>query len=607
MAAGASSATPFSLTVDISDPLRRSLFNGIRPLVERALGLSTLNSLYRSLSLTATGENDARRFSERALELLGTGFRVSDEDRASIPSSGPLVVVANHPYGGVDGLILAALLLGARRDVKFLGNYLLQQIPELRNLFFFVDPFGGEAAAARNLAAVRAAMRWVRDGGALGVFPSGEVSHLRLESRTIVDPVWQTSVARFVTYASAAVLPVYFEGHNSALFHAVGLIHPRLRTALLPRELLTKRRDPIAVRVGGVIPYTRLQRFASPAELTEYLRLRTYLLKSRPGEDVPVSSVRVKPMLPVAPAESADALAKEIEHLPPDQSLVESGGLVALYGRSAQLSLVLREIGRLRELAFRQVGEGTGRAADLDRFDDHYLHLFVWHRDRREILGAYRMGPTDEILPALGPDGLYTSTLFRYAPRLLNQLNPGLELGRSFVRPECQRDYAPLMLLWKAIGRFVAARPRYRMLFGPVSISNDYQSLSKYLLVAFLQASRYWPDLGRLLRARRPPRLRPSRDWDQSLTSTVVQDLDEVDELLREIEADRKSVPTLLRQYLRLNAKLLGFNVDPEFGDVLDGLMLVDLTEVDRTILVRYMGEERARAFLAKHRPNQAA
>ena len=596
---------PFALDVHFDDPVRRAVMTLTRPMLERVLGLHALNVLYRN----EAADHDERHFVERALDTLETTYEVSEEDQSSIPAAGPLVVVANHPFGGVDGLILTALLRRVRPDVKLLGNYLLSLIPDLRDTFFFVDPFGGRTSTAKNIAALRAAMRWVTGGGALAVFPAGEVSHFRFGRRAIVDPIWSDTVARFIRRGSAPVLPVYFDGRNSALFHALGLLHPRLRTAMLPRELLNKRHASVSVRVGSLIPYSRLQRFERPAALTEYRRLRTYVLKSRSSDDKR-SAMPDSPresMSRIAPPQAAESLAAEIDRLPADHRLIESGGLVALYGRAHQLPAVLAEIGRLRELAFRRVGEGTGRAADLDRFDEHYLHLFVWRPERRDILGAYRMGPTDEILPSSGPAGLYTSTLFRYEPRLLEQLNPGLELGRSFVRPECQRDYAPLMLLWKAIGRFVAARPRYRMLFGPVSISNDYQSLSKYLLVAFLQASRYWPDLGRLLTPKRPPRLRPARDWDFSLTSTIVRDLDEVDELLREIERDRKSVPTLLRQYLRLNARLLGFNVDPEFGDVLDGLMLVDLTEVDRTILTRYMGEERARAFLAHHRPTRAA
>jgi putative hemolysin len=267
--------------------------------------------------------------------------------------------------------------------------------------------------------------------------------------------------------------------------------------------------------------------------------------------------------------------------------------------RADEIPHTLREIGRLRELTFRTVGEGTGKPLDLDRFDAHYLHLFVYHAGRREIVGGYRLAPVDQTVSRHGPAGLYTSTLFRYRAPLLDQLSNAIELGRSFVRPEYQREYAPLLLLWKGIGRFVAERPRYRCLFGPVSISNTYQSLTKRLLVAFLRMNRSLPNLGRLVEPRNAPRFARADAWADALATTAVRDADEVDVLVAEIEHDRLTMPVLLRQYLKLNARLLGFNTDPAFGDALDALMLVDLTQVSRAVLARYMGREGAEAFLS--------
>jgi hypothetical protein len=305
-------------------------------------------------------------------------------------------------------------------------------------------------------------------------------------------------------------------------------------------------------------------------------------------------------MEPIAAGVPGSLLDAEVRSLPPDQRLYENAGMSVVVARAAQAPLAVGEIGRLRETTFRAAGEGTGKARDLDRFDEHYWHLFLWNGERQEIVGAYRMGATDEILAQRGVTGLYTSTLFRYERRLLDQINPALELGRSFVRAEYQRDHSSLMLLWKGIGRFISERPRYRMLIGPVSISNDYQSISRQILMAFLYATSFRADLAELVQARNPPTLGRA-DWEHGLLSTVVKNLSQVGALLTEIESDGKGVPVLLRQYLKLNARLLGFNVDPAFGNALDGLMLADLLEVDRSILVRYMGEAGARAFLAHH------
>jgi hypothetical protein len=291
--------------------------------------------------------------------------------------------------------------------------------------------------------------------------------------------------------------------------------------------------------------------------------------------------------------------------LPAGQRLSESGDFTVWYGRFAQLPGIVNEIGRLREITFRQVGEGSGRRSDLDRFDELYLHLFVWNRKHRSVVGAYRLGLTDQIFPRLGVDGLYTSTLFRYGDQLLRELGPAIELGRSFVRPEYQRDYLPLMLLWKGIGLFVGQHPHYRRMFGPVSISNDYASLSKQLLVAFLTINNGLPGLARLVKPRNAPRFgsrfSPGRYWETQLAATAADGIEDVNALVAEIESNGRGVPVLLRQYLKLGGKLLGFNVDPHFGNVLDGLMLVDLLEVGPKVLDRYMGRENATAFRAFH------
>ncbi len=304
--------------------------------------------------------------------------------------------------------------------------------------------------------------------------------------------------------------------------------------------------------------------------------------------------------------EPAAALAREISSLPESRHLLRSGAFTVCIAPSASLPHTLREVGRLREIAFRAVGEGSGGARDLDRFDEHYQHLIVWNHERQEVVGGYRIGQTDEILPRLGVAGLYTSTLFRYDPRLLADIGPALELGRAFVRPEYQRDYSPLLLLWKGIGTFVARNPRYRTLFGTVSISNDYQSLSQQILARFLYATSYRPDLAARVQARNPPPfLRAGRDVP-AVAGRVARSIADVGAVVAGIEADGKGVPVLLRQYLKLNARLLGFNVDAAFGGVLDGLMMVDLLDVEREMLVRYMGKAGAATFLARQTERRA-
>lgn len=577
----------------------RKIVDLASPTLERALKLDFLNWVYDSV----TSRSAERHFSDRCLDVLGINYKFSEELLTRIPQTGPLVVVANHPFGAIDGIILNSLLRRVRSDVKLLGTTMLSRMPAYAPDFFFVDNFSTKEAAAKNVGSMKAAMRWVRDGGVLGVFPSGEVSHLTLKTLQVSDPEWIPGIGRLIQKTGAAVLPIFFDGRNSDLFQFLGLIHPRLRTAWLAREVERARHTTVALRIGSLIPAGKIESFDDAKEMVSYLRMRTYILRAQgPAQASRLPASRNEsPDLPIVAAQSSDALASEIDALPAEQTLLTSGEMCAIFGRTSQLPLVVKELGRLREITFRKVGEGTGRSIDLDQFDDYYIHLFAWNRAKKELIGAYRLGPTDEILPRFGKEGLYTTTLFKYHEHLLQQLTPALELGRSFVRPEYQKNYAPLMLLWKGIGQFVVRYPRYKMLFGPVSISAEYKSLSKQLLMAFLQMNRYVPNLAKLVKPRNPPRGAKFRDLEHTLPSRVVRDMDEVNDLVAEIESDRLSMPILLRQYLKLNAKLLGFNVDPDFGDVLDGLMLCDLTKVERQMMIRYMGRENAATFLAHH------
>jgi putative hemolysin len=306
-------------------------------------------------------------------------------------------------------------------------------------------------------------------------------------------------------------------------------------------------------------------------------------------------------MEPVAPPQDPDAIAAEVDALPPDRTLVESGGLRALIAEADEIPLLLHEIGRLREITFRAVDEGTGTRLDLDRFDRHYSHLFAWNVKKRELVGAYRLGLADRVLSTKGEHGLYTATLFTFRRGLFKKLGPAMELGRSFVRQEYQRSYAPLLTLWKGIARFVCRNPDYKRLFGPVSINEAYHDTSRQLMIRFLMENTQLKDLARLVRPKTPPHRRRVRGWNPKREGAVPSDVEELGNLISDIEADHKGVPILLRQYLRLGGRLLGCNIDPDFSNVLDALLLIDLTETDPRILDRYMGREERIQFFAHH------
>jgi putative hemolysin len=569
-----------------------------RGALTRLLGIDRLDQIYHSTTKD-------RPIPEQLLGKLAVTYRVSGLDLQQIPRTGATVIVANHPFGILEGAVLATVLQQIRPDVRFLANQVLGKIPEIQDLVIPVDVLRG--TAQNNAVGLRRTIEFLHGGGCLVVFPAGEVSHFQPREGMVADSEWHTVVARLVESLSrkgvaVSAVPVYIRGSNSFLFQTLGMLHPRIRTALLARELVNKRDRLVELRIGSPITHKKLLEIPTPKERTEYLRWRTYLLAGRsefkPRTSLPLLN-RLRQRTPHALMAPVDRniLASEVAALTREQLLFQAGDLEVYVTLAHSIPAVLEEIGRLRELTFRAVGEGTGKSTDVDGFDARYLHLFVWNAAKQELVGAYRLAGTDVT------DALYTATLFKYTSDFLDKLGPALELGRSFVRPEYQRGFAPLLALWKGIGVYVARNPRYKALFGPVSISNRYQAVSRELMVTFLERNASLLDWASLISSRNPFKFgrNPFKRYSRTrLPSAEGFDLEDLSDCVADLEPTRTGVPVLLRQYLKLGGKLLGFNLDLEFSDALDGLIVVDLTKTEPRLLERYLGKAEAREFL-KH------
>jgi len=577
----------------------------LRPLLaqlERILALDELERSYGRLRPS----RDALEFIERALADLQVDVRVDKEELAAVPRSGATIVCANHPFGAVEGLILARELRRLRPDVKILVNSLLERIVELRELFLGVDVLGADDQAA-NARALRAALRHLGQGGLLVVFPAGEVSSLKVSTREVTDPPWSTSVARMALRTGAHTCPAYFDGRNGALFQIAGLLHPRLRTALLPRELVNKRGRTIALRVGRPIAAAELSQLEDDAARTDYLRLRTYALGAKASVGAKggrrrrlASRASRATVVPVAPVGARSEWERELARLPADSRLATQNGLVAHLARAREIPELLLEIGRQRELAFRAVGEGTNLPRDLDRHDERYRHLVLWDEREGRVAGAYRLGATDELLRGDDVSEMYTASLFHYDRATLRRFEPALELGRSFVAADYQRSYAPLLTLWKGIGTHVARNPRYRHLYGPVSISADYHPLSRQLIAQYLQRHSSAPAAAGF-RPRSPLELRRVQGLEPARISQLLGRGLDLSSLVSDLECGRRDVPVLLREYLKLGGKVVALNVDPAFNDALDALLVVDLARTPERLLRRYLGVAGASSFLLHH------
>jgi putative hemolysin len=567
--------------------------------IERFLAIDEINATHAKLMNMPS----RRQPFNSILRLLEISYLIASDDLAKIPDQGPLVVVANHPFGGLEGIILGDLLQRVRPDTKILGNYLLERIEPIRESIIPVDPFGRRSSISANARTFRGCLRWLRSGGCLVTFPAGEVSHFCRRQRQVTDPPWSAHIAALVRMSGAQVLPVFFPGRNSVMFNLLGLIHPRLRTMMLARELVARKASRINLFVGRCIAHPRLQIFSRDQDRVGWLRLKTYCLDNRmhPGDRPDQAQKRRaankrKKQALIPPVDNIH-LAAEVAALPESNRLVDHKQMTVFFAESRQIPHLLGEIGRLREKTFREVGEGTGKSMDVDLFDSTYRHLVLWNSETSEVVGAYRMGDTRAILARFGRKGMYTHSLFRFKSGMLRYLADSLELGRSFIRSEYQRQPNCLALLWKGIGAYLVRHPGYRILFGPVSISDSYHRVSKHIMVQFLSRHCNARELSHYVSPRRPLRPLNDRRLPVMTTALAAETIDDISMLVAEIEDDGKRMPVLIRHYLKLNGQFIAFNVDRDFADAIDGLVVVDLMQTETKLLERFMGAEGSRRY----------
>ena len=541
----------------------------------------------------------AAGYASRLLSNLDIHYDIQNSDLNRIPKRGRCVLVCNHPFGFLEGLILLDLLEKIRIDYRIVANGILANVPALHERMIFVDPFGSRGSRYENGRNLRSCVEWLSSGGLLVVFPAGEVAHLTWGERPVADPKWNRTAARLAIATDSPTLPLFFAGTNSPRFQIMGALHPRLRTLSLANELARKRSETIRVRIGSAIPSLVLKSCGDAESATEYLRARTYLLLNRSKTSHKgLPAQRRKRELATQASESI--IQREIEQLSPERVVAQNEDFTVCLAGSNQIPNTLREIGRLRELTFRDVGEGTGRELDLDEFDSYYQHLVLWNVRDKQIAGGYRLIATPDVLPMRGVKGLYTSTLFHYQPEFFEQIGPAIELGRSFICRDYQKHYAPLLLLWKGITRYVQQRPECPVLFGAVSVSSDYHSLSRTLIVNFLngQVSKEASDW---IRPRKVFRETPLLPKPVKQLARMLPTLDELSSSIQDLEPDGKGLPVLIRQYLKVGGKMLGCNVDPGFSHALDVLLMADLRTASSSMLERCMGQDGAANFRAFH------
>lgn len=516
-------------------------------------------------------------FIEQVLDYFSFSYSTSDRERERIPASGRVVIIANHPIGSLDGLALMKLVREIRPDVKAVANNLLMQIGALHSCLLPVNNMSGKTPK-ENLVAID---EWLNNEGAIIIFPAGEVS--RLGPTGVKDKAWQQGFLRMATKAQAPILPIHVDGRNSAMFYGASLVYKPLSTLLLVNEMFGQEKRTIKLTIGETIPFTSYQASQNLPTKTRVKLFKKHLYNIGKGKT---------PLFPtesaIAAPEPRLALTKELEA---SELLGQTpdGKRIYLY-RYQDESHVMREIGRLREVAFRAVGEGTGQRRDIDKYDHHYFHLVLWDPATMEIVGAYRFCDTQAVMAQQGVEAIYTHTLFDYDNGMQKVLNNALELGRSFVQPKYWGKRS-LDYLWMGIGAFLARHPHYRYLFGPVTISNALPQTAKELLIFFYRT--YFGPQTNIARSKRPYNLEHHREHElfaHFCGDNYAKDLKTLKMLLDNLGT---GIPTLYKQYSELcehgGVQFLDFGVDPDFANCIDGLVLVDLTKLKTKKFQRYI------------------
>jgi putative hemolysin len=522
--------------------------------------------------------------------LAGCGVEIEFDERElkNIPKEGSFIAIANHPYGGIEGMVLLKILCMARPDSKIMANFLLKKIPNLADYFVAVNPFENIDHSS-SISGLKNTLELLNNGTPIGIFPAGEVSTFKVEKQQVTDRMWHPVVGKIIAKAKVPVVPIYFHGNNGLLFNLLSMIHPALRTAKLPSELFNKQGHTIKLRIGKPINVADIPEASNPTKLLNFLRARTYALGTGLEEEKKIFNPRnlfkiKKQAEEIAPEIPASVLEKEVEPLRENYRVWVEKNYEVFIVPTSDIPNIIREIGRLREITFREVGEGTNKSVDLDEYDIYYNHLFIWDTDAKVIVGAYRIGLGDEIFYSFGKKGFYVTELFKIKEQFTPVLRKSLELGRSFIRKEYQQKPLPLFLLWKGILKYLIDNPRYRYLIGPVSISNAFSKFSKSLIVDYINRNHFDHELAQYVRPRKKFRVDFS-SIDTDLLMSGEDSFKGLDNLISEVETRNMKVPVLLRQYIALNAKIICFNIDPKFADCLDGFLVLDLQKVPQDIL----------------------
>ena len=555
--------------------------------VMRLAKINKVNDLYDKIK-----DLEGQEFFDKLLGELNVKYLAFQEDLAKIPKTGPFILVSNHPLGALDGVIMCKILTEIRPDFKVMGNFLLTKIKPMEPYVISVNPFEKRKEAYSSMSGMREALKHLSEGGCLGIFPAGEVSNKNNEYNEILDKEWQEPALKLIKKAQVPVVPMYFHAKNSKLFYNVSKIHPDLQTLMIPAEMVNKREKPIKIRIGRPVTPKILNEYETPKELGEFLRKKVYMMKSYFEDRKSVAEFLKVKNLNISPKEEvvvqniidetplAEILAdRENVRKTEGKMLFSNGDYEVYFTKFDEIPAMMREIGRQRELTFRAVGEGTNLPFDLDEYDKHYHHLILWDNVAQKIAGAYRMALGSEVMKNYGIKGFYTNSLFDFDQELQPFFKKVIEMGRAYISIEYQQKPLPLFLLWRGIVHVCLRNPEHKFLMGGVSISNRFSDFSKSLMIEFMRSHYFDPVVAQYVHPKNDYKVYLSERDKSLFFEGLDDDLNKFDKLIDDFEPEMR-LPVLIKKYIKQNAKVVAFNVDPNFNDAIDGLMYIRISDL---------------------------
>ena len=562
--------------------------------IMRLTKIDEVNKLYDVLK-----DKVGKDFFDSFVRERGLKYIVFEEDLARIPKTGPFILVSNHPLGAIDGILMTKILTEIRPDFKIMGNFLLEKIEPMRPYVIPVNPFENRKELKSSAAGMRGSLKHLEEGGCIGIFPAGEVSNRNNEFSEILDKKWEKPALKLIKMAKVPVVPMYFHAKNSRLFYQMAKLHPNLQTLLLPSEMMHKREKPIRVRLGKPISVKVLEDHDSIEEMGEFLQKKIHLLKSyyekrkSLADRLNIPNLRLNfPLLKeenvvqnIIDETPTQDIVAEIEALSKnDKMLFRNGNYEVFFASYNDIPSIMREIGRQRELTFRKIGEGSNLPFDLDEYDEHYHHLFLWDSQAKKLAGAYRMALGCEVMKKHGIDGFYTSSLFEFDPELRPFFRKVIEMGRAYISSEYQQKPLPLFLLWRGIVHVCLRNPEHKFLMGGVSISDKFSEFSKSLMIEFMRSHYYDSAVAQYIHPKHDFKVK-LKDRDKHLFFDEVEsDLNKLDKIIDDLEPEMR-MPVLIKKYIKQNAKVISFNVDPSFNDAIDGLMYIRISELPESTI----------------------